>query len=82
VTRWATWPQWGWRWGWMISRELLAGGGLQSLVDGRHDAGVITNPDDLAAALSRGDRYDEQLADLASRGADVDATVLVTTTSA
>jgi transaldolase len=63
-----------------LSRELLAGGGLQSLVAGRHVVGVTTNPTIFAAALSRGDRYDEQLADLAARGADVDAAVLAVTT--
>jgi transaldolase len=63
-----------------LSRELLAGGGLQSLVAGRHVVGVTTNPTIFAAALSHGDRYDEQLADLAVRGADVDAAVFAVTT--
>jgi transaldolase len=63
-----------------LSRELLAGGGLQSLVAGRHVVGVTTNPTILASALSRGDRYDDQLADLAARGADVETAVLAVTT--
>jgi transaldolase len=63
-----------------LSRELLAGGGLQSLVAGRHVVGVTTNPTIFASALSSGDRYDEQLADLAAGGADVDAAVLAVTT--
>jgi transaldolase len=63
-----------------LSRELLAGGGLQSLVAGRHVVGVTTNPTIFASALSHGDRYDEQLADLAVRGADVDAAVFAVTT--
>jgi transaldolase len=63
-----------------LSRELLAGGGLQLLVAGRHVVGVTTNPTIFASALSRGDRYDEQLADLAARGADTDAAVLAVTT--
>jgi transaldolase len=63
-----------------LSRELLAGGGLQSLVAGRHVVGVTTNPTIFAAALSRGDRYDAQLAGLAAGGADVDAAVLAVTT--
>jgi transaldolase len=63
-----------------LSRELLAGDGLQSLVAGRHVVGVTTNPTIFASALSKGDRYDSQLADLADRGADVDAAVLAVTT--
>src|SRR6202034_3680470 len=63
-----------------LSRELLAGGGLQSLVAGRHVVGVTTNPTIFASALSRGDRYDGQLADLAARSADVDTAVLAVTT--
>jgi transaldolase len=55
-----------------LSRELLAGGGLQSLVADRHVVGVTTNPTIFAAALSKGDRYDDQLADLAAAGIDVD----------
>jgi transaldolase len=63
-----------------LSRELLAGGGLQSLVAGRHVVGVTTNPTIFASALSRGDRYDDQLADLAGLHADVDSAVFTVTT--
>jgi transaldolase len=63
-----------------LSRELLAGGGLQSLVATRHVVGVTTNPTIFAAALSRGDRYDGQLADLADVQADVDSAVFTVTT--
>jgi transaldolase len=63
-----------------LSRELLAGGGLQSLVTSRHVVGVTTNPTIFAAALSKGDRYDDQLADLADSGTDVDTAVLDVTT--
>ena len=63
-----------------LSRELLAGGGLQSLVADRHVVGVTTNPTIFASALSQGDRYNEQLADLAARDADVDTAVLAVTT--
>ena len=49
-----------------LSRELLADGGLQSIVADRHVVGVTTNPTIFAAALSRGDRYNDQLADLAA----------------
>jgi transaldolase len=63
-----------------LSRELLAGGGLQSLVADRHVVGVTTNPTIFASALSKGDRYDDQLADLAAGDADVDAAVFAVTT--
>ena len=63
-----------------LSRELLAGGGLQSLVATRHVVGVTTNPTIFAAALSHGDRYDDQLADLADLHADVDTAVFTVTT--
>jgi transaldolase len=63
-----------------LSRELLAGGRLQALVADRHVVGVTTNPTIFAAALSRGDRYDDQLADLADSGADVNTAVLDVTT--
>ena len=39
-----------------LSRELLAGGGLQSLVAARHVVGVTSNPTIFASALSKGDR--------------------------
>ena len=63
-----------------LSRELLAGGGLQSLITSRHVVGVTTNPTIFASALSEGNRYDGQLADLAAQGADTDAAVLAVTT--
>jgi transaldolase len=63
-----------------LSRELLAGGGLQSLVDTRHVVGVTSNPTIFASALAKGDRYNDQLADLAARGADVDTAVFLVTT--
>jgi transaldolase len=63
-----------------LSRELLAGGGLQSLVADRHVVGVTTNPTIFASALSQGDRYSDQLADLASLHADVDTAVFTVTT--
>jgi transaldolase len=63
-----------------LSRELLAGGDLQSLVANRHVVGVTTNPTIFASALSRGDRYSDQLADLATRDTDVYTAVLAVTT--
>jgi transaldolase len=63
-----------------LSRELLADGGLQSLVAARHVVGVTTNPTIFASALSRGDRYNDQLADLAALNADADTAVFTVTT--
>lgn len=63
-----------------LSRELLASGALQSLITGRHVVGVTTNPTIFASALAKGHRYDDQLRDLAARGADVDAAVFAITT--
>src|SRR6202451_1527215 len=63
-----------------LSRELLADGGLQSLVTSRHVVGVTTNPTIFAAALSKADRYDRQSAALAAAGADPDTAVLAVTT--
>jgi transaldolase len=64
----------------VLSRELLAGGGLKSLVITRHVVGVTTNPTIFASALAKGDRYNGQLADLAASNADVDTAVFMVTT--
>jgi transaldolase len=63
-----------------LSRELLADGGLQRLVAARHVVGVTTNPTIFASALAKGDRYNDQLADLAALNADVDTAVFTVTT--
>jgi transaldolase len=62
-----------------LSRELLAGGELQSLVTGRHVVGVTTNPTIFASALSKGDAYSDQLRDLASHGTDTGSAVFTIT---
>jgi transaldolase len=63
-----------------LSRELLAGGELQKLIDERHIVGVTTNPTIFASALAKGDRYEDQVRGLAARDADVDTTVFEITT--
>jgi transaldolase len=63
-----------------LSRELLASGRLQSLITGRHVVGVTTNPTIFASALSAGDRYDDQLRELARQGADAETAVFTVTT--
>ena len=63
-----------------LSRELLAGGELEKLVRDKHVVGVTTNPTIFASALAKGDRYEDQVTQLAARGADVDTTIFEITT--
>lgn len=63
-----------------LSRDRLRTGNLQELMDTRSIVGVTTNPSIFQAALSTGSAYDEQVAELAARGADVDATIRTATT--
>ncbi len=63
-----------------LSRERLRTGNLQELIDTRSVVGVTTNPSIFQAALSHGSSYDAQVAELAARGADVDATIRTVTT--
>jgi transaldolase len=63
-----------------LSRERLQSGNLQELIDTKSIVGVTTNPSIFQAALSHGDAYDSQVAELAERGADVEATIRTVTT--
>jgi transaldolase len=63
-----------------LSRQRLQSGNLQELIDTRSVVGVTTNPSIFQKALAEGDSYDGQVAELAERGADVDATVRTVTT--
>src|SRR5258707_6149850 len=63
-----------------LSRERLQTGNLQELIDTMSVVGVTTNPSIFQAALSKGTAYDEQVSELAERGADVDATIRTVTT--
>jgi transaldolase len=63
-----------------LSRELLAGGDLVRLIADKHVVGVTTNPTIFASALSKGDRYDDQLRRLGDTGASVDDAVFALTT--
>lgn len=63
-----------------LSRDRLRSGNLQQLIDTRSIVGVTTNPSIFQAALSKGNAYDAQVAELAARGADVDATIRTATT--
>ena len=63
-----------------LSRERLQTGNLQQLIDTKSVVGVTTNPSIFQAALSKGTAYDDQVKELAERGADVDATIRTVTT--
>ena len=63
-----------------LSRDRLTSGNLVELRDTRSIVGVTTNPSIFQAALSKGTAYDAQIAELAERGADVDATIRTVTT--
>ncbi|OBE97976.1 transaldolase [Mycobacterium sp. 852002-10029_SCH5224772] len=63
-----------------LSRERLQSGNLQELIDTRSVVGVTTNPSIFQKAFAEGDAYDGQIAELAERGADVDATIRTVTT--
>jgi transaldolase len=63
-----------------LSRDRLRTGNLQELIDTKCVVGVTTNPSIFQAALSKGHAYDDQIRELAERGADVDATIRTITT--
>ncbi len=64
-----------------LSRERIESGNLADLVKYSSVVGVTTNPSIFAAALANGERYDQQVRELAARGADVDLTVFELTTT-
>jgi transaldolase len=63
-----------------LSRQRLQSGNLQELIDTKSVVGVTTNPSIFQKALADGDAYAAQVAELAERGADVDATIRTVTT--
>ena len=63
-----------------LSRQRLQSGNLQELIDAKSVVGVTTNPSIFQKALAEGDAYEGQVAELAERGADVDATIRTVTT--
>src|SRR5688500_10064192 len=63
-----------------LSRERLASGNLEDLVQRRHVVGVTTNPSIFASALAEGERYDDQVAALTRAGASVDDVIIELTT--
>ena len=63
-----------------LSRELIESGELARLVEQDHVVGVTTNPTIFASALSKGERYNDQVRGLADRGASVDEAIFEITT--
>ncbi len=63
-----------------LSRDRIKSGNLQELIDTRSVVGVTSNPSIFQKALSDSDSYQDQIAELAERGADVDAAVRTVTT--
>src|SRR5699024_4139326 len=62
------------------SRDRIASGDLQELIDTKNITGVTTNPPIFAKALTNGEAYKQQLAELAANGTDVQKAVEATTT--
>jgi transaldolase len=64
-----------------LSRERVETGNLADLVKNNYVVGVTTNPTIFASAMSDGERYDEQLRQLAGSGADADKAIFELTTT-
>ncbi|ARJ05349.1 transaldolase [Humibacter sp. BT305] len=63
-----------------LSRDRITSGGLQKLIDEKNVVGVTTNPTIFAGALSKGNAYDAQVAELAKAGKDATGAVFEITT--
>lgn len=63
-----------------LSRERIVSKGLEALIEEKNVVGVTTNPTIFAAALSKGDSYDEQVKELKAKGADVAQAIFEITT--
>jgi transaldolase len=64
-----------------LSRERIETGNLAELVKEKSVVGVTTNPTIFAAAISDGERYDDEVRALAGRGVDLDRAVFELTTN-
>ena len=63
-----------------LNRPMIQDGDLAGLVQEKHVVGVTTNPTIFATALAEGEAYNDQVRELADRGADVDEAVFALTT--
>ncbi|MCN9239654.1 transaldolase [Streptomyces sp. RY43-2] len=64
-----------------LSRKRITSGNLAELIDQQHVVGVTTNPTIFQKAISSGDGYERQLADLAARKVTVEEAVRMITTA-
>ncbi|MGA8209729.1 MAG: transaldolase [Nocardioidaceae bacterium] len=64
-----------------LSRERIETGNLADLVKDSSVVGVTTNPTIFAGALADGERYDDQVRQLAADGKDVDEAIFALTTT-
>jgi transaldolase len=63
-----------------LSRQRIESGGLQRLIAEKNVVGITTNPTIFAGALAKGEAYDAQIAELASKGSNVTDAVFEITT--
>ena len=63
-----------------LSRELIDTGDLAALVQDKHVVGVTTNPTIFASALAKGERYSDQVKQLAEGGESVGHAIFEITT--
>lgn len=64
-----------------LSRERLASGSLQKLIEEKNVVGVTTNPSIFHAAITSGTDYDAKIAKLAAQGASLEKTIVEITTT-
>ncbi|MHC0432700.1 transaldolase [Streptomyces sp. O3] len=64
-----------------LSRKRITSGNLAELLDQQHVVGVTTNPSIFQKAISSGDGYQQQLADLAARKVTVEEAIRMITTA-
>ncbi|MEY4367759.1 MAG: Transaldolase [Actinomycetota bacterium] len=63
-----------------LSRQRITSGGLRNIITDRNVVGVTTNPTIFAGALSKGEGYGPQVAELAAKGAGAAEAVFEITT--
>ena len=63
-----------------LSRSRIHSGALAALIESRSVSGVTTNPTIFAGALSKGEGYGDQVAELAARGASATEAIFEITT--
>ncbi|MEU6732947.1 transaldolase [Streptomyces physcomitrii] len=64
-----------------LSRKRITSGNLAELIDQQHVVGVTTNPSIFQKAISAGDGYETQVADLAARRVTVEEALRMITTA-